>query len=206
MSTSTDLENVQPTLLGESKYWETIEDKGLDKKKEESDPLCDERTLAQTDRKDGAGAGDEDDTVDSVSKAELSTPPSVDEVSSSKCDEGQWANLYLEDQHLAEAVAFFTFKNTVQELDKATKKLADCVLGQGWLTKRKDLPAFVTDAQSETLSKPSGEFWSVPVLLKCLPWLAKEYSLSKFEVQDENVQAAGDLPINLRTCGERHTV
>ena len=194
MSSSTDLENVQPTLSGESKYWETPEDKGLGKKKEESGPLCDERKLAQTDRKDGA----RDDTADSVSKAELSTQPSssVDEVSSSNCDEGEWASLYLEEQYLAEAVAFFTFKNTVQELDKATKKLADSVLGQGWLTdkkKRKDLPAFVTDAHGKTLSKPAGECWSMPVLLKFLPWLAKEYSLSKFEVQDKRVQAAGEI-------------
>ena len=97
--------------------------KAWTKRKRKVARSANERKLAQTDRKDGAG----DDTGDSVSKAELSTNPSVDEVSSSKCDEGQWASLYLEDQHLAEAVAFFTFKNTVQELDKATKKLADCV-------------------------------------------------------------------------------
>ena len=194
MSRSTDFENVQPTLSGESKHWETPEDKDVDNKKEESGQLCDERKQAQTDTK--YGAGDEDDTGDSVSKAELSTQPSVDEVSSTKCVEDHWASLYLEDQYLAEAVAFFTFKNTVQEMNKATKKLADCVLGQGWLTdkkKRKALPAFVTDEHGKTLSKPPGEFWSVPVLLRFLPWLAKEYSLSKFEAQDERGRLSGEI-------------
>ena len=189
------MENVQPTPSGESKHWETQEDDAQGKKKEASISLCNERKLAQTDRK--VGAGNEDDAGESVSKSELSTQPSVDEMSNPwQCDEYTWGSLFLDDQYLAEAVAFFTFKNTVQELDKATKKLADCVLGQGWLTdkkKRKDLPAFVTDAHGKTLSKPPGECWSVPVLLRVLPWLAKEYSLSKFEVQDENVQAAGEI-------------
>ena len=190
---SSSVENVKRTPSGESKHGETPEDESLDKKKEDSASLGDERKPAQNVK--NVGAGDENVTGESVSKSEPSTQPSVDEVSSPKCDEDQ-TSVFLDDQYLAEAVAFFTFKNTVQELDRETKRLADCLLGQGWLTdkkKRKDLPAFlVKDAHGKTLSKLAGECWSFPVLLRFLPWLAKKCSLSKFE-EDENVQAAGEV-------------
>ena len=193
MLSSADVENVKRTPSGESKHGETPEDENLDKKKEDSASLGDERKPAQNVKK--VGAGDEHVIGESVSKSEPSTQPSVDEVSSPKCDEDQ-TSVFLDDQYLAEAVAFFTFKNTVQELDRETKRLADCLLGQGWLTdkkKRKDLPAFlVKDAHGKTLSKLAGECWSFPVLLRFLPWLAKKCSLSKFE-EDENVQAAGEV-------------
>ena len=186
------MENVKRTPSGESKHGETPEDENLDKKKEDSASLGDERKPTNV-RK--VGAGDEDVTGESVSKSELSTQPSADEVSSPTCDEDQ-TSVFLDDQYLAEAVAFFIFKNTVQELDRETKRLADCLLGQGWLTdkkKRKDLPTFlVKDAHGKTLSKLAGECWSFPVLLRFLPWLAKKCSLSKFE-EDENVQAAGEV-------------
>ena len=189
MSGATEEESVQSLQSGESHQaeFEVSRDEGLNRKKKEDDTR-----LSDNDGQDGVGF--QDDTVDSENKTEPSKQPTcADQTSSPQCDEHQ-TSIVLEDQYLAEAVAFFAFKSTVQELDKATKKLADIILGERWLTdkkKRKDLPAFVKDMHGKTLSKSAGKLWSVPVLLKFLPWLAK-YSLSKFE-EDDNVQAAREI-------------
>ena len=111
----------------------------------------------------------------------------ADEPDRPQCDEGR---IVLEAQYFVEAVAFLAFENTAPDLDKATKELAEDVLGRGWLTdrkKRKNLPGFVKDVLGLTLAKSAEKVWSVSLLLPFLNWLASQHLLSSFGNEYENV-------------------
>ena len=82
----------------------------------------------------------------------------------------------LEIQDCAEAVAFLSFKKTASELEKAAKKVAETILGQGWINdkkRRKEFPPFIKDSLKRISQNSSEPVFGVRTALYFLVWLAK---------------------------------
>ena len=95
-------------------------------------------------------------------------------------------------QDCAEAVAFLSFKKTASELEKAAKKVAQAILGPGWISdkrKRKELPVFVKDNLKKVSQNSPVPVLGVVTVLYLLVWLANK-SVRWQLIEDEEEQQA----------------
>ena len=154
------------------------------------DPHEEERMQQESEGKTAEGQED-DDVPGAEDQSRKEDTFSDDQMTDEETDEGQ-LQVVLEFQHLAEAVAFLSFKKTAGELEKATKRLAEAILGPGWLSdkrRRKELPGFVKDKLKKLPQKSPEPILGVTTVQYLLIWLANK-SVRWQLIEDEEEQQA----------------
>ena len=167
-------------------------------KDEEEDERAAEAPQFEDSREDGRKQQDKAAILDHESQQTDTTGPVEETITEEVRSHGQAScdvdelegrvQVVLEFQYLAEAVAFLAIKKTADELEKATKKLADVLLGPGWQTdkkKRKELPWLVKESCGKA-SKSSEVSIGVFGLHVLLLWLAKKCAYENFAPPDDD--------------------
>ena len=156
-------------------------------------PHEEERMQQESEVKTAEGQED-DDVPGAEDQSRKEDTFSDDQMTDEETDEGQ-LQVVLEFPYLAEAVAFLSFKKTAGELEKATKRLAEAILGPGWLSdkrRRKELPGFVKDKLKKLPQKSPEPIFGVPTVQHLLVWLANKCVRWQL-IGDEKEQRAVEL-------------